>query len=56
MFPIGFSLEEIGGTPYKLPHVMKVGSSFSLFMGAVFFAILTNVVAGKSFGQRERFR
>ncbi|MGH0161892.1 UNVERIFIED_CONTAM: hypothetical protein FKN15_042037 [Acipenser sinensis] len=39
IFPIGFYINEVGGQPYKLPNNTVVGSSYVLFVLAIFFTI-----------------
>ncbi|XP_062507945.1 modulator of smoothened protein-like [Corticium candelabrum] len=46
VFPVGFYFEEIGGTPYKLmPSTSKVGTSYVLFVMAIFFTIIGELFA-----------
>ncbi|XP_065192243.1 uncharacterized protein C16orf52 homolog B-like [Sycon ciliatum] len=55
VFPVGFALDEIGGAPYKLPHFMKLGPSFSMFIISVFLSIISNFLANKTC-ERPHFR
>ena len=46
VFPVGFYFDEIGGTPYKLtPSTSKVGTSYVLFIMAIFFTIIGELFA-----------
>lgn len=47
IFPIGFYVSEVGGQPYKLPNNAAVGSSYVLFVLAIFFTIVGLLFAGK---------
>jgi lariat debranching enzyme len=47
IFPVGFAIEEIGGQPYKLPNQTQVGSSYVLFILAIFFTVISELFAGK---------
>ena len=47
IFPIGFAIDEIGGQPYKLPNQTQVGSSYVLFILAIFFTVISELFAGK---------
>ncbi|XP_037836912.1 uncharacterized protein C16orf52 homolog A isoform X2 [Kryptolebias marmoratus] len=47
VFPMGFYISEIGGQPYKLPNNTMVGSSYVLFILAIFFTIVGLLFAGK---------
>ncbi|XP_064595056.1 uncharacterized protein C16orf52 homolog A-like [Liolophura sinensis] len=47
IFPIGFHMDEIGGKPYKLPSHTQVGSSYVLFIMAIFFTIISELFSGK---------
>ncbi|KAK6170728.1 hypothetical protein SNE40_019044 [Patella caerulea] len=47
VFPIGFHIDEIGGRPYKLPNHTQVGSSYVLFILAIFFTIISELFTGK---------
>lgn len=47
IFPIGFAIEEIGGQPYKLPNQTQVGTSYVLFILAIFFTVISELFAGK---------
>lgn len=46
VFPVGFYFDEIGGAPYKLtPSTSKVGTSYVLFIMAIFFTIIGELFA-----------
>ncbi|XP_061564655.1 uncharacterized protein C16orf52 homolog B-like isoform X2 [Cololabis saira] len=47
IFPTGFYISEVGGQPYKLPNNTMVGSSYVLFIMAIFFTIVGLLFAGK---------
>ncbi|XP_046345101.1 uncharacterized protein C16orf52 homolog A-like [Haliotis cracherodii] len=47
VFPVGFHIDEIGGQPYKLPNHTQVGSSYVLFIMAIFFTIISELFTGK---------
>lgn len=47
IFPVGFYVDEIGGEPYKLPNTVKVGSSYVMFILAIFLTIISELFAGK---------
>ncbi|KAH3861759.1 uncharacterized protein C16orf52 homolog A-like [Dreissena polymorpha] len=47
IFPVGFAIEEIGGQPYKLPNQTQVGTSYVLFILAIFFTVVSELFAGK---------
>jgi small-conductance mechanosensitive channel len=47
IFPVGFYMDEIGGEPYKLPTTVKVGSSYVMFILAIFLTIISELFAGK---------
>ncbi|KAG7259001.1 hypothetical protein CRUP_033948, partial [Coryphaenoides rupestris] len=47
IFPVGFYISEVGGQPYKLPNNAVVGSSYVLFVLAIFFTIVGLLFAGK---------
>ncbi|WAQ96343.1 CP52A-like protein [Mya arenaria] len=47
IFPVGFAIEEIGGQPYKLPNQTQVGTSYVLFILAIFFTVISELFAGK---------
>ncbi|XP_038068967.1 uncharacterized protein C16orf52 homolog A-like isoform X2 [Patiria miniata] len=47
IFPVGFYVDEIGGQPYKLPTTVKVGSSYVMFILAIFLTIISELFAGK---------
>ncbi|XP_037399783.1 modulator of smoothened protein isoform X2 [Pygocentrus nattereri] len=47
IFPTGFYINEVGGQPYKLPNNTVVGSSYVLFVLAIFFTIVGLLFAGK---------
>ena len=42
VFPFGFTIQQIGGTPYKLPAFTEVGYSYFMFCGSI--VILTIAV------------
>ena len=43
---VGFYFDEIGGTPYKwTPSTSKVGTSYVLFIMAIFFTIIGELFA-----------
>lgn len=47
IFPVGFYINQVGGQPYKLPNNTVVGSSYVLFVLAIFFTIVGLLFAGK---------
>lgn len=47
IFPMGFSMEEIGGEPYQLPNSHQVGISYILFVLALWLTVVSELFAGK---------
>ncbi|GAV03051.1 hypothetical protein RvY_13533 [Ramazzottius varieornatus] len=46
-FPLGFSMEAIGGDPFQLPNSFQVGMSYILFVLALWVTVVSELLAGK---------
>ncbi|KAK8756882.1 hypothetical protein V5799_000416 [Amblyomma americanum] len=47
IFPVGFSMDEIGGEPYQLPSSHQVGLSYIFFVLALWITVISELFAGK---------
>ena len=47
IFPLGFSMAEIGGEPYQLPNSYQVGLSYIFFVLALWITVISELFAGK---------
>ena len=47
VFPIGFSVDEIGGAPYQLPNSSQVGLSYIFFVMALWITVISELFASK---------
>jgi len=47
IFPIGFHIPQIGGEPYQLPNSHQVGSSYILFILALWIIVISELFVGK---------
>ncbi|XP_076339252.1 uncharacterized protein C16orf52 homolog A-like isoform X2 [Tachypleus tridentatus] len=47
IFPLGFTMEEIGGEPYQLPSHHHVGLSYIFFVLALWITVISELFAGK---------
>lgn len=47
IFPIGFTMDEIGGEPYQLPSSHQVGLSYIFFVLALWITVISELFAGK---------
>ena len=47
IFPLGFSMSEIGGEPYQLPNSFQVGLSYIFFVLALWITVISELFAGK---------
>lgn len=47
IFPIGFNMDQIGGEPYQLPSSYHVGTSYVLFVVALWITVISELFAGK---------
>ena len=47
IFPIGFNMDQIGGEPYQLPSSYHVGTSYVLFVVALWITVVSELFAGK---------
>jgi hypothetical protein len=47
IFPLGFSMSEIGGEPYQLPNSYQVGLSYIFFVLALWITVISELFAGK---------
>ncbi|XP_076312297.1 uncharacterized protein C16orf52 homolog A-like [Tachypleus tridentatus] len=47
IFPLGFTMEEIGGEPYQLPGHYHVGLSYIFFVLALWITVISELFAGK---------
>lgn len=47
IFPMGFTMEEIGGEPYQLPSSHQVGLSYIFFVLALWITVISELFAGK---------
>ncbi|OQV15369.1 putative Uncharacterized protein C16orf52-like protein B [Hypsibius exemplaris] len=46
-FPLGFSMDTIGGDPFQLPSSFQVGISYILFVLALWITVVSELIAGK---------
>ncbi|XP_055341765.1 uncharacterized protein C16orf52 homolog B-like [Paramacrobiotus metropolitanus] len=46
-FPLGFSMDAIGGDPFQLPNSFQVGISYILFVLALWITVVSELIAGK---------
>ncbi|XP_015906444.1 uncharacterized protein C16orf52 homolog A [Parasteatoda tepidariorum] len=47
IFPVGFTMEEIGGEAYQLPSSHQVGLSYIFFVLALWITVISELFAGK---------
>uniref|UniRef100_A0A090XDN5 Putative conserved plasma membrane protein n=1 Tax=Ixodes ricinus TaxID=34613 RepID=A0A090XDN5_IXORI len=47
IFPVGFTMDEIGGGPYQLPSSHQVGLSYIFFVLALWITVISELFAGK---------
>ena len=47
LFPVGFSVPEIGGAPYQLPNSYQVGLSYILFIMALWTAVISELFTSR---------
>jgi lariat debranching enzyme len=45
IFPLGFSMAEIGGRPYQLPNSFTVGFSYIFFVLALWTTVISELFA-----------
>ena len=47
LFPVGFSIDEIGGAPFQLPNNYTVGISYIFFVMAIWITVISELFATK---------
>ncbi|XP_054168376.1 uncharacterized protein C16orf52 homolog A-like [Oppia nitens] len=47
IFPMGFTVESIGGQPYQLPSSHQVGISYIFFVLSLWITVISELFAGK---------
>merc|ERR1712061_447687 len=47
LFPIGFSINEIGGAPYQLPSNFSVGISYIFFVMSIWITVVSELFVSK---------
>jgi len=47
VFPVGFSIDEIGGVPYQLPNNFQVGLSYIFFIMALWITAIAELFVSK---------
>jgi hypothetical protein len=47
IFPMGFSIDEIGGAPYQLPNSFQVGLAYIFFVMSLWITVISELFASK---------
>ena len=47
LFPVGFDMDQIGGTKYQLPNNFQVGISYIFFILALWLTVVSELFASK---------
>ena len=47
VFPLGFTVDEIGGVPYQLPNNFQVGLSYIFFVMALWITVISELFVSK---------
>jgi hypothetical protein len=55
LFPIGFTISEIGGSVYQLPNSYQVGLSYIMFVMALWIAVISELFASRIQSARADF-
>ena len=45
IFPLGFSVPEVGGQPYQLPNSFQIGVSYIMFVLSLWISVISELFA-----------